>query len=65
MAKNVKKPKPKVKHVVLPKAGVVQVVVPAGVVPVVGPFDPVRKVVEIAPLPVARKRTWWQTLFGG
>ena len=64
MAKRpVKKLTPTVKTVVLPKAGVVQVSVPAGVVPVVA-VDPVRKVVEIAPMPAKRKRTWWQSIFG-
>lgn len=64
MAKRpVKKAKPTVKAVVLPKAGVVQVAVPAGVVPVVA-VDPVRRIVEIAPVPAKRKRTWWQSIFG-
>lgn len=64
MAKRpMKKPKPKVKSVVLPKVGVVQVAVPAGVVPVVA-VDPVRRIVEIAPVPAKKKRTWWQSIFG-
>lgn len=52
-----------VKNVALPKDGIVKVVVPAGIVPVVA-VDTKWNVVEIAPVPLKRKRTWWQSIFG-
>lgn len=55
-----KKSKP-VRKVALPKAGVVRVVVPKGVVPTIV-ADPAKGIVEIVPVPV--KKTWWQTVMG-
>lgn len=54
--------KPRIRKVVLPDVGLVEVKVPAGVVPVVQ-VDPVRKVIEIVPVPVAKKRGWWASMF--
>lgn len=57
MTKRKLKPKkPQVKKVTLPKAGVVQVVVPKDVVPIVAQGD---GVVEIVPVKKTKKR-WWQ-----
>lgn len=57
-----RKPKPvKIKKVVLPKTGVVRVLVPQGVLPTIV-ADPRKGIVEIVPVPV--KRTWWQSFIG-
>lgn len=58
----VSKRKPvKIKKVALPKAGVVRVLVPQGVVPTIV-ADPQKGIVEIVPVPV--KKTWWQSVWG-
>lgn len=53
---------PTVKKVELKPAEVAQVLMPPGHVPVVV-ADPVRKVVEIAPVPAKKKRGWFMRLF--
>lgn len=57
-------PAPEVKVVALPPTGIVQVQLPAGVLPVVA-VDPVRKIVEIVPVRrlEPRKKSWWESLF--
>ena len=52
-----RKRKPVVKKVNLPPAGIVRVVVPPDVKPVVA-HDPVTGVVDIVPLP-RQKKAWW------
>lgn len=60
--KQLKKKEPKIKKLVLTPAVVAQVVVPPGHVPAVV-VDQARKVVEIAPVPVAKKRNWFYRMF--
>lgn len=52
-------PVPVVRKVALPTAGIVQVDVPKGILPVII-HDPQRSVVEIAQVPVKNKKSWWQ-----
>lgn len=61
-AKKAMPPVARVKKVVLPATGVVQVVIPKGVVPIVA-ADVAKGVVEIVPVK-RTKRTWWQSVFG-
>lgn len=60
--KSTKRAKPAIRKVALPVVGLVEVKVPAGVVPVMQ-VDPVRKVIEIVPVPAAKKRGWWARMF--
>lgn len=54
---------PEVKNVVLEPTAVLKVELPKGHVPVVA-VDPVRRIVEIVPVPKKKKKSFWETLFG-
>ena len=55
--------RPRVKIVKLPQDAVLKVVAPAGIVPIVA-VDHANKVVEIAPVPARKQKSWWSTFFG-
>jgi hypothetical protein len=62
-AKAKAKAKPKIVKVALPHAGVVRIVAPPGVLPVIAPSKP--GVVEIVPIKRPLKRTWWDQFWNG
>lgn len=53
-----------IKKVVLSSAAVLKVELPKGHLPIVA-VDPKRRIVEIVPVPAAKKeKTWWEHWFG-
>lgn len=50
-----------VQKVNLPPTGIVRVIAPPGLLPVVA-IDPVKREVVIAP--VKKKESWWESIFG-
>ena len=59
-----RQPTPKIVKVELPKAGIVRVIAPPGVVPVVIPSKSAVEIIPIKP-PPKKAQTWWESFLYG